>query len=721
MNHFIDTNEWMDKRLIFPPINDRGEQVVNWITSEDSGLIKTAAAKKTTYHKRIQDYIEKVKPRKDMACCVISALGSYETWGQNINGDRFPRVMFLEGQHKTYEKVGYPFKHHLNKPDRGHPIYGDRVTLAEFNERMDRVELIVWYDLTKDTSLLNDIESGNVGVSMGMKTPYDMCTITGCGNKAKTQNEYCIHANRETSAAHGYRMGMILPDGQQIGRWNRYAKFFDISRVLIPAWQPGRILEKVASSGQKFWNISPEYMVPSAYLAKSAEAEKQAQLDKNADMYKTVPSLEQQKSEKAVEFMNMAKGIQSCEPELPSGVLNNMAERHPLKKIISTMLGLGVVPKPKEFQRIVLVKVGKKDLADEFEKQGHIFTDYPASEPKDETLIDVDYNFCSEKVAMVLEPYLKDRSCLRPFLYERLEKIAAQNYLLPQQPLIGQKREKRNLGKEAVKTMAGIGGLYALMRGAITGKPMTAGGKPLIPNLADIPGGHLAGSKVDKTFEKMFGTNPVVKMILLAALGSGAIAAAQKMSEPSILTNYDQPLDTPPLVRYNEDYLNTLKDRNAVPLVKLGAWDPQKIVSTFKGPMARTAGKTLKRAAIGLPAFYMLAGAFEAKRRRDPFAAHSEGSVKKFFREHPGLAATAFTFHPQAIDVAKGFLKKASVGDDVRDWAIFGAMDRMNPTLGITSGVADALLLNAATKAFKAVRRKFKKKNTNINQMHYGR
>jgi len=715
MSWELDTSAWMTKKLIFPPINEQGDQVVDWITTENSGLVKTAAAGKTTYHKRIQDYIERVKPRKDMACCVISALGSYETWGQNVNGDRFPRIMFVEGQHKTYERNGFPYKHHLNKPHLGHKQYGERVTLAEFNDKMDRVELIVWYDLSRDTNLLDDIESGNVGVSMGMKTPYDECTIKGCGNKAKTPRDYCAHAHPEKGLSYGYRMGMILPDGQQIGRWNRYANFFDISRVLIPAWKPGRILEKVASQNQRFWNINPEFMRPSAELAKEAQIKK-------AEMYKTVPGLDEQKNKKAVEFLNMAQDIQSCEPEIPRGTIHRIAEKAPLKNIISTMLGLGVVPKPKEFQRIVLVKTGQAKLADHFEKIGCVFTDYPEGGCSNPDLIDIAPEFFSEKIACELEPYLKDRSCLRPFLFDRMEKMASQNLLLPKQNLIGRKTEKRNLGSEALKTMAGIGGLFALMRGGITGAPLKYKEKTMMPLLKDIPNAK-PGFKIEKTFEKMFGTNPLIKMMVLAAVGKGAITAWQKMNTDKPLTNYDQPLDTPPLVRYNDNYLDDLARRNETPFVKLGGWNPSKIVSMFKGPEARTFGKTFTRAAIGLPAAYMLAGVLQNKMNRDPYAQASEGSIGGFLRKHPGIAATAFTFHPHAIDIAKGLIKKASVASDVKDWAIFGAMEQGNPMTNISGGVVDALLINAVSKAYKAVKNRVNKNRFNQPKFsnHYHR
>lgn len=706
--NWLDHNEWMTKNLIFAPVNEKGEQVVHWITSENKQLIKTAADKKTTYHRKIAEYIENIKPRKDMACCIISALGSYETWGQNINGDRFPRIMFMEGQHKTYEKNGFPYKHHLNKPHLGHPSYGEKVALAEFNTAMDRVELIVWYDLNKDTSLLHDIENGNVGVSMGMKTPYDTCTISGCNNIAKHPDEYCVHSHREKRIPYSYYMGMIFPDGQQIGRWNRYANFFDISRVIIPAWSPGRILEKVASKTN--WNIPEQFRECSAHLAKQA------------DMIKDVPPLQQQINKKTIEFMNQANTIQKIEPELSTELLNNLAQKEDLKKILSTMLGMGIMPKPKEFQRMILVKIGKKDLADELEKNGHIFTDYKPAHIKNADLIEIDYKYCSEKIAYDLEPYLPYRSCIAPILLNRLEKIAvSQNLLLPEvsHPKVKVRTKDRDLGREATKTLVGIGGLYAILRGILSGgKPVEVAGKKLLPTMAELGLSEVPGMKFEKLTEKLLGASPLVKMMILAAIGGATIGAVNKLRKPISIGTYDQPLDYPELVSYNDgSYLRDLASKNKTPLAKLGAWSPSGISTMLKGPEARTMGKTLTRALIGAPAFYMLAGTLEERRKLDPFAAQEpEGTVSGFLRKHPGLAATAFTFMPQGKDVALGLIKRGSLSSDVRDWAIFGAMATSNPALGVVGGVADALLFNATSKAFSSLQKKPNKSNPQTRQ-----
>ena len=721
-NMWFDDNEWFDKRVVYAPINDKGDKVIDWITTENSGLIKLASAGKTTYHRKIAQYIqEKARPRPGWACCVISALGSYEVWGQNVNGDRFPRIMFQEGQHKTYERCGLPFKHHLNKPyahttkiplgngqfleehHAPHPVYGERVTLAEFNPIMDRVELIVWYDLSKDTNLLSDLSTGAVGVSMGMKTPFDTCTIRGCGNVAKDPSKYCIHSHPELRKKYGYFPGYTFPDGQQIGRWNRYARFFDISRVFIPAWEPGRIMEKVASDnrvGGKYWNIPIHFHENSAILAT-----KIASTEKTADIVKTItPQMQSNPRAATTEFLsNAAKVQESFEPALPSSLLNRLAERFDLKNIVSTMSTLGVVPRPREFQRMVLIKVGKKQLADELEKEACVFTIFEPRLPQDPSLIAIRPELCLEKIANELAPYMQSRSCIRPILMARLEKIAMnvtatnQNYNVSVPP---QKNKDRRWSKEIALTMAGIGGLYALLRGALAGgKPISIEGKPVMPTMAELGLESMPpGTKVENSLEHFMESSPVIKMLVLAAIGGSALTAMKKLNENHIVGNYDQPPGSP-LVDYNLDYRRGLQNLNASPMTKVG-WDAKNTLSMLRGPEARTTGKTLKRALIGVPAAYMIAGTMEAARAADPYAdQRPEGTVHKILRQDPELGAIGFTFLPHIKDLGMGLIKKASLGEDVRDFGIMGVLGASNPMLGVAGGVADALMFNAVTKA----------------------
>lgn len=70
------------------------------------------------------------------------------------------------------------------------------------------------------------------------KVPFDVCTI--CKNTAKNRTEYCEHLRS--------LMNVILPDGRRVAAANLFPKFFDISRVTVPAFPAAYSLRKVAGA-----------------------------------------------------------------------------------------------------------------------------------------------------------------------------------------------------------------------------------------------------------------------------------------------------------------------------------------------------------------------------------------------------------------------------------------------------------------------------------------
>jgi len=98
----------------------------------------------------------------------------------------------------------------------------------------------------------------------------------------------------------------------------------------------------------------------------------------------------------------------------------------PLKDIFATLIALGIDLRPQEFQRIILVKQGAAALANKLAAHRLVFDETKpgktipkwASELRVLTEHDV-----SEKVAMVLRPYVADRSCYPEVLLDRLERM----------------------------------------------------------------------------------------------------------------------------------------------------------------------------------------------------------------------------------------------------------------------------------------------------------
>ena len=194
------------------------------------GLVKSAA------DSRISNFVSNLIPEPDKVYLHILAMGAGEFYGSNRNADYFPENNLID-YHKTFEtSPAHVFRNHINKNPE---IALGKVICAVYNERMHRVELVVWIDKEKGYDVVQRLERGEFpATSMACKTPYDVCSI--CGNKAHTRQEYCEHLTGQ--------LGRIYPDGRKVMAYNvAPLKFFDISIVIRPADVTSSVLQKVAS------------------------------------------------------------------------------------------------------------------------------------------------------------------------------------------------------------------------------------------------------------------------------------------------------------------------------------------------------------------------------------------------------------------------------------------------------------------------------------------
>lgn len=211
---------------------------------------------------------EQIKPRDDGVYAHINALGAYEYYGVNSNGDAFPewglkgeptpdivgqviqRGLAAQGLkwspppgstygHPTFVSNAHCFLQHQNQ-DPSKAI-GDVIASA-YNDKMHRVELIVFINRFKEPNTYRQLNDGDpVPWSMGARMPYgDCCSI--CSNVARRRSDYCEHLRDS--------LRRILPDGRQVFAYNFHPLFFDISRVRVPADKISWTLRKVASYGQ---------------------------------------------------------------------------------------------------------------------------------------------------------------------------------------------------------------------------------------------------------------------------------------------------------------------------------------------------------------------------------------------------------------------------------------------------------------------------------------
>jgi hypothetical protein len=205
------------------------------------GFEKTADLKKDEgIDKRIFDTLDRLKEIKDSILVLMTAMGATDYWGSNKNGDYFlEKDLWLDSPlsgHKTFKDAGV-FRHHKNN-NKDETL--GQVLNSIYNPKMHRVELIVRIDRDKcekwnHPDLFEQLmEGSHEAVSMGVKIPYDQCSI--CGTKAKTKSDYCEHIRR--------MLNEIMPDGRKVTMINRPPlKFFDISFVRSPADTTAGVLE----------------------------------------------------------------------------------------------------------------------------------------------------------------------------------------------------------------------------------------------------------------------------------------------------------------------------------------------------------------------------------------------------------------------------------------------------------------------------------------------
>jgi len=351
------------------------------IDPSDTSLEKVASG---TISDEIKNYIEdNIESDPDSVYVLVSAVSSGEIWGDNVNSDYFEEQEILD-HYKTFEEFGYVFTHHKNKDPK--KSKGD-IMFAHFNPRMHRVELIVRIDRDKAPKIASDIDNDKMwDVSMGCKVPYDVCSI--CGNVAKTTNDYCDHIK--------YHKGEVLPDGRKVYMINKKPRFFDISFVYIGADRTAKSLKKVASVLNGF--------------------------KKKADIEKEIPgeTISNDAGQIAAKLMRGFSDIKEREKNISDKVLDFYSEK-PIDDVLTSLLTLGIILKPEEFQRIYLNKLGYNP--DDFDDI-ILNIDIPEREVnKKFNPLFGDLDFDVFKVGI---PYVKERSAIKEYLYPRLIKMAAE-------------------------------------------------------------------------------------------------------------------------------------------------------------------------------------------------------------------------------------------------------------------------------------------------------
>jgi len=418
----------MIKYFTYDSFDEYGQHITPINTESD--LTKTAGL---NYSDEIASVISSMIKKPEMYYVVINALGSYEVWGINGNGDAFPREALShlslrsdlgtqnDYGYKTFEYYAKLFKHHVNKPNS--PSYGE-VVFSHWNSKMDRVELIVGIDRLLAPDIVSALEKGeNVAVSMGCKVPYDECSI--CGHRAKTRAQYCKHTkthlrkiiNEETARQWSIELGKEILPGTKVHVINRKPKFFDISKVHIGADRTAFVLGKAASDGDGISSVdvADAYGITDDIFDKVAAIGKSAILSKSSEIDKQVGSMSSSDVDGRMARISKAQIISKAlkekmdsqieqEPEIDDDTLDTMAEKQPIGVIARSMLMGGMFPKPREFQRMVLVRAKHKNLADELDRRGMVFNHKGC-----DGIVPLDDGIKTDSIPAMLSRYMGER------------------------------------------------------------------------------------------------------------------------------------------------------------------------------------------------------------------------------------------------------------------------------------------------------------------------
>jgi hypothetical protein len=346
------------------------------------------------YSDEIVKAVERLVKKPGHTYLLINAMGAGEFYGPNKNNDYFPEKV-LRDYHKTFEALAYAYKHHVNKdPQRS---YG-KVVYSFYNDKMHRVELIVEINNEKAHDIIDRIsKNDHVAVSMGCKVPYDECSE--CGNRAKTREEYCAHLKRGTA-------GIVQANGRRPYAINWQPKFFDISFVTIPADPTASVMAKLASM----------HMPSKSSLDDMDEILKAAKV-KHADLAKVIDG----------EIVAASEDPQGLIPfiqdDMPLDEIKALVAKHRLNEILSTLLAMRIMPKRRDFQRLVLHATGHEQLSDELDECGELFPVDPSVNPI--VPADVDINYMNERLAQSLAHWIPQRSLTKPLIIIRMaEKLA---------------------------------------------------------------------------------------------------------------------------------------------------------------------------------------------------------------------------------------------------------------------------------------------------------
>lgn len=498
----------------------------NRLNSKEQVFAKIAKLQSKDTADLVQAFLDSYPVKVGHTYFLDTALGAFEGWGANSNGDAFlEEDLLLDSEdhgYKSFRKHAHVFRHHQNKD----PLASiGRVVLASYNHKMRRVELIEEVDNTKAADLLQKWDDeGSLGTSMGCKVAFDICMV--CQNRAKTAAEYCKHAK--------YEMNHVYADGSRACVRNPNPRFFDQSHVIVPADKIAGAMLKVASyTGQSVEGFEMPKVIPSALVGQALAMEEA--VDKAA-MEKTARPIEIREGQIFWSPEQLeAQKVAASDPEFPLSLLEDLA-KYPLQKVASTLAQLAIVPSPREWQYLALCHAGQEKLAQELHQAGECFDPDPRinAEPEDVDMMLVDPAAMDGEIAVKLAEWIPLRSAEPMFLAPRLS--------IARGELVGGE-------KHASALREGVGlwmRMHDKLAAAVVPPEKIRKENPRLGEIflalaasygmARAAGGKMYGARILADLERSTGLNPALAAALLAIGATGAIGLADKAVSPNQIT-----------------------------------------------------------------------------------------------------------------------------------------------------------------------------------------
>lgn len=365
-------------RAAFPSRLEKTSSVLNeWDTADEiKAFLKTLTE----------------KDKKENCYVLLNAMGAVEFYGSNSNADGFEWDQLAhvgdDYGHKTFLTAGV-YTHHKNKePEKSI----GKVVVSTLNPYMKRVELVIALNRAKakkegSDGIITRIENGEfVAVSMGCKVKFDTCSI--CNHKSPTRGHYCEHMNPAPELRHKFGPNKVLPDGRKIFVLNPSPRFFDISFVYIGADKTAFVMAKLASKGNqtcigdvctsssKIINEKPSDALiekisecaPSKCATCSCRSKGYCCIEKLSSTFPVKIAAHKKLSDIIKEVpagslaLKSAIGKDDVE-DIDEDSLDSLADNHGIGSILSGLGSAGIILKPREFRRIVLIRMGRKPLA----------------------------------------------------------------------------------------------------------------------------------------------------------------------------------------------------------------------------------------------------------------------------------------------------------------------------------------------------------------------